>query len=45
MIVWLVVGGALGFIIGALVFRNNASKMEALVTKLEAKLDALKEKL
>ena len=36
----IIIGLVIGFIAGALVFRNNAKKAEAIVTKTDAQLKA-----
>lgn len=42
MILGLIIGGIAGFVIGALVFRNNTSKFEKIIQELKDKVDQLK---
>lgn len=41
----LLIGLAVGFVVGALVFRNNAKKGEALIQKAQEEAAELKEKV
>ena len=43
-LLWCVGGLVVGFVVGALVYRNNAKKAEALVTQLENEVKTLKGK-
>lgn len=40
----LLIGLAVGFVVGALVFRNNAKKGEALIAKAQEEVAEIKEK-
>lgn len=41
----LLIGLAVGFVAGALVFRNNAKKGEALIAKAQEEVSEIKEKV
>ena len=45
MILYLLIGGVVGFVVGALVFRNNQKKFDELIAKVQDTLDKLEDQI